>query len=106
MALHKRIFLLLTLSSCLGGSFYSTQYKKEHLLITDAKPVNSQSSLAAAKSSHQAQVAALPESPKVKSQEEARLLKIDEQGTRIYQIDGTQVTVTRDGELYFLPAEI
>ncbi len=106
MTLHKRILLLLTLSLCLGGAFYLIHYKNEHLLLTDAKPVNSQSSLAATSSSHQTQVAAIPESPGVKNQEEARLLKIDEHGTRIYQIDGTQVTVTRDGELYFLPAEI
>ena len=106
MTLHKRIFFLLTLSLCLGGSFYLSQYKKEHLLLTDAKPVNSQSSLAAARPSHIPKVAALPESPEVKSQQDAHLLKIDEQGTRIYQIDGTQVTVTRDGELYFLPAKI
>lgn len=36
----------------------------------------------------------------------AQLIKIDGTGTRIYQIDGTQVSVLADGELFFLPLKI
>ncbi|MFY7927535.1 MAG: hypothetical protein ACOVS5_01580 [Oligoflexus sp.] len=41
-----------------------------------------------------------------RQQKKAALVKIDEYGTRIYMIDGTQVTVTKRGDLLFLPEKI
>lgn len=36
----------------------------------------------------------------------AQLVKFDGNGSRIYQVDDTQVSVSRDGELFFLPSTI